>query len=440
MSVQTQIDRIKGAVQAAHEKVAERGGTTSAPFLVDNLAEVIDTIPEAKDPVLQTRTISPITSSRTYYPDSGYDGFSSVTVNGMPTSTPPKPTITVGSTGIITARAEITKSGFLTSGSFNTATKSLEKQEGGTITPTTTDTVLAKGKYIVGDVTIKGDANLVPENIAKDVSIFGVAGTHEGVDVVNEEVTEYTDLLDELEVTVMTLFPEKRPFADCTWAEISEICKAGKAKDYWKIGDTKPMREGSTVNLFRIIGFDHDDVADVNAYGREKAGITLEMVDPPTNMKQFFMAGNDQYWTWNPAATSETNDTTNYYRKTYLPDFFNNTMTEELRSVIVDVRKDFLNNSGTMVYGTDTLFLLSVNEMLGTYTSGVGSEGEQYAYFAAGNSPIVPVANEYRWTRSKGGTPSNSMGHSIYCIKPDGKAQVYGPTNLYAYGIPCFCI
>lgn len=47
MSVQTEIDRISAAVQNAHLKVIEKGGTTAAPYLVGNLASAIDTIPEA---------------------------------------------------------------------------------------------------------------------------------------------------------------------------------------------------------------------------------------------------------------------------------------------------------------------------------------------------------------------------------------------------------
>ena len=49
-----------------------------------------------------------------------------------------------------------------------------------TITPTTSDQTIASGKYLTGAQTIKGDANLVPSNIADGVTIFGVEGTHTG--------------------------------------------------------------------------------------------------------------------------------------------------------------------------------------------------------------------------------------------------------------------
>ena len=44
MSVQTEIDRIIGAVESAHEKVIAKGGTSARPYLVGNLADAIDTI------------------------------------------------------------------------------------------------------------------------------------------------------------------------------------------------------------------------------------------------------------------------------------------------------------------------------------------------------------------------------------------------------------
>lgn len=47
-------------------------------------------------------------------------------------------------------------------------------------TPTTADQTIAAGQYLAGAQTVKGDANLVAGNIKKDVTIFGVTGSHEG--------------------------------------------------------------------------------------------------------------------------------------------------------------------------------------------------------------------------------------------------------------------
>lgn len=49
-----------------------------------------------------------------------------------------------------------------------------------TITPGTSDQVLAAGQYLEGAQTIKGDANLAAGNIRSGVSIFGVAGGFAG--------------------------------------------------------------------------------------------------------------------------------------------------------------------------------------------------------------------------------------------------------------------
>ena len=140
-----------------------------------NIAGVIGT----SEPTLQEKTVTPSTSDQSITPDTGYDGLSKVDVNAIPVVEQATPSITVNSTGLITASATQTE-GYVTSGT-KSATEQLTKQLGKTVTPGTSDVVAVEtGKYTTGTVYVKGDSNLVPENIKKDVSIFGVTGTMDG--------------------------------------------------------------------------------------------------------------------------------------------------------------------------------------------------------------------------------------------------------------------
>lgn len=180
MSVQTQIDRINTAKMDIATAISNKGVTVPTGTKIDSLAPFIDSIEAgAADPVLQSKTVSPTTSSQTVKPDSGYDGLSQVTVNAMPTATQATPSITVSSTGLITAKST-QSAGYVVSGTKQ-ATKQLTTQAAKTVTPTTSNqTAVASGRYTTGVITVKGDANLVAGNIKSGVSIFGVAGNYEG--------------------------------------------------------------------------------------------------------------------------------------------------------------------------------------------------------------------------------------------------------------------
>lgn len=136
------IDAMTTDVSAANTEISEQSD------IISQIKSVVNGLPEAGAgaPNLQSKTVSPITSSQTVKPDSGYDGLSEVVVKAIP-STYVKPSLIVPAT---------------------------------TYTPSTSNQIISAGTYCSGTHTIIGDSNLVAENIKSGVSIFGVNGTYEG--------------------------------------------------------------------------------------------------------------------------------------------------------------------------------------------------------------------------------------------------------------------
>lgn len=125
------------------DAIRAKNGTTTK-YMPSDMSAAIEAIETT--PVLQEKTVIPSTSAQNITPDTGYDGLSKVAVNAIP-STYVKPTSTKAAT---------------------------------IYTPTTSNQTISAGTYCSGTQTIAGDADLVAENIKKDVEIFGVTGTYEG--------------------------------------------------------------------------------------------------------------------------------------------------------------------------------------------------------------------------------------------------------------------
>ena len=137
-------------------------------------------------PTQGTKTVTPSTSIQTAVPSGTYVT-GDVKVSAMPTGALSTPTINT-STGVVTSG--VATAGYLAANT--TKTLQLTAKSAATITPSTTNQTIAAGQYLTGIQTIQGDSNLIPENIASGVSIFGVTGTHEsniGVDTSDATAT-----------------------------------------------------------------------------------------------------------------------------------------------------------------------------------------------------------------------------------------------------------
>lgn len=99
----------------------------------------------------------------------------------MTTVTQATPTILVSPSGLITASAT-QSSGYVSSGT-KSRTKQLSTKGSTTYTPGTNNQTISSGTYLTGTQTIKGDSNLIANNIKSGVSIFGVNGSYEGGNV-----------------------------------------------------------------------------------------------------------------------------------------------------------------------------------------------------------------------------------------------------------------
>jgi hypothetical protein len=148
---------------------------------------------------IATKTISDLTVSGAtvsvpagYYATPVIRGVSIGSAKTPATTVTKNPTISVSTSGLITASVSGTQSvtptvsaGYVSSGTAGTITVSgsntrqLTTQAAKTVTPTTSSqTAVASGVYTTGTVTVAGDSDLVPANIKYGTNIFNVAGTY----------------------------------------------------------------------------------------------------------------------------------------------------------------------------------------------------------------------------------------------------------------------
>lgn len=100
-------------------------------------------------------------------------------------------------TGVDTSDANATAADILTGKTAyvngSKVTGSIPSVEAATITPGTLDQTINAGQYMAGAQTIKGEPNLLAENIKNGVSIFGVSGTYQPSGIDTSDATATAD-------------------------------------------------------------------------------------------------------------------------------------------------------------------------------------------------------------------------------------------------------
>lgn len=182
--ISEQTDLIEQIATALEGKASGSGGVTlpelSNPASASDILsdkEAIDGDGNVITGTIVTKTSSNLTASDAVVTvPAGYYATSST--KSVSTATQATPSISVSSSGLITASA--TQSAGYVSAGTKSGTKQLTTKGATTYTPSTSNQTIASGTYLTGTQTIKGDSNLVADNIKSGTSIFGVTGTYEG--------------------------------------------------------------------------------------------------------------------------------------------------------------------------------------------------------------------------------------------------------------------
>lgn len=219
--------------------------------------------------------------------------------------------------------------------------------------------------------------------------------------------------------------PKGQPLSQYTWAEIDQISQAGKAAEYFLVGDTRQILDGTASRTVEIIGFAHDDLAD----GSGKAGVTFCLQDTLSGKRAM-----------NDTATNAGGWSESQIRAALLSNLFNR-LEEGLRAVIKPVIKKTTagSRSTTIVETVDRLFPPAEIEIFGTVGNNASAaEGTQYPFFATTESRIKKfdgTASVY-WTR----TPAMGNTANFRTVLSSGASATGTAANLSNAVTYAFCV
>lgn len=167
--------------------------------------------------------------------------------------------------------------------------------------------------------------------------------------------------------------------SDNSWNTISQVSRAGEAQNYWQIGDTKTFSFNGVAKIAVIIGFDIDSENSITFWSQDSLG-------------SFVMHSNNDEYGW---------ENTSLRSSLFNGEIYNG-LEDSLKSTIRTVKKRSYYNSKINVT-EDKLFLLSLNESIGTTKNVLKQEGTQYDYF----NSLTSWPDSNWWTRTCNGNQNN---------------------------------
>lgn len=175
-TINDKLNKLIDTKSAIKDALIAKGQTVSDTDTFASYADKIGNILTPVDGSIVTRTADDLTTSgNTVEVPAGY--YATEASKSVDTVVQATPSISVDQSGVITATSS-QDAGWVEAGE-KSATQNLSTETGGTFTPSTEDqTAASAGKYLLSDITIAGDTNLVASNIKSGTTIFGVTGTY----------------------------------------------------------------------------------------------------------------------------------------------------------------------------------------------------------------------------------------------------------------------
>ena len=252
--------------------------------------------------------------------------------------------------------------------------------------------------------------------------------------------------------------PKGKTLNDYTWEEIRLISDAGKASEYFSVGDRKAVALNGTVGRLSlngtyycyIIGIDHNSAKEgANCihfqfgYTAASGGVHIAFIDSVYNRYS-----SSSCFNMNDRPSNSSGWANSRMRTTIIPTF-KTCLPSELQAVLKTVTKysdntgDGSNTASYMTATTDDIFLLSEFEVFGTRRYANSSEKNyqaQYAYYSADNSKIRYRHSSTRstahwWLRSVCASNNNAFCY----VNTSGSISRIGADHSYGFA-PAFCV